>query len=112
MGASGVADLDFGAAPGSNQTSLAITGQAGISTSSRVEAWIEPADSTDHTSDEHIIMDNSGLKAVAADRVNGVGFTIYLTFSPTWQDPLLNTVASPGSGRTAWGVWKVGWVWV
>jgi hypothetical protein len=112
MGASGIADLDFGAAPGSNQTTLAITGQAAIVPGSLVEAWVHPTvDTADHTIDEQIIMDNSGLKAVAADIVNGVGFTIYLTFTPIMQDPTYPIIEGPGVGRTTYGVYKVAWVW-
>ena len=36
----GTATLDFGAHPGSNEASVAVTGQTSILTTSKAEAWI------------------------------------------------------------------------
>lgn len=74
MGATGTAILDFGAFPGGNDTSVAVTGQTGIVAGSLVEAWIRPVDTADHTADEHMV---EGLRVFAATIVAGTGFTIY-----------------------------------
>lgn len=129
MGASGVAEIDFGAFPGGTHATVDITGQSGIGTGSRVEAWIEPAATTDHSSDEHLLAVALGLTAVAADRVAGVGFTIHGLYNPPINEPLtaptpskFRSVAGTVYGYTApseggyskrlYGKFKVGWVWV
>jgi len=53
---------------------VVITGQAGILSGSIVEAWIQLADSADHTADEHFMEE---IAIAAGDIVAGVGFTIY-----------------------------------
>lgn len=92
MGATGTADLDFGAFPGVSDASLAVTGQAGIVAGSLVEAWIRPVDTADHTADEHKI---EQLDVIAGDIVAGTGFTI------------------TGVARNfpLYGIYKVAWVW-
>lgn len=74
MGAQGIATLDFGAFPGASDTSVAVTGQAGISSGSLVEAWIRPSATTDHSADEHLV---ETLEVFAGNVVAGTGFTIY-----------------------------------
>lgn len=91
--ASGVADLDFGAFPGTDKATLVITGQAGIVAGSLVEAWIRPVDTADHTIDEHIV---EYLEVLAADIVAGTGFTIH----------------GYGPEGDLYGVYKVAWAWV
>lgn len=50
----GVVELDFGAFPGSNEASVAVTGQTGITGLSSAEAWIMADDTTaDHTASDH-----------------------------------------------------------
>lgn len=71
--ATGTAILDFGALPGSSDTSLAIS-QGTIGAGSKVEAWVFPADTADHNIDEHLV---DPPRVVAARVVAGVGFTIY-----------------------------------
>lgn len=95
MGASGTTTLDFGAAPGSTDTSVIVTGQSSIVSGSRVEAWLEvPAGGTaDHTSDEHWV---ENLNVFAGNIAVGVGFTIY---------------AKCNLGLTQ-GQFQVAWVWL
>ena len=50
----GVATIDFGAYPGSNEAQIAVTGQASISATSKVEAYVMGDDTTsDHTASDH-----------------------------------------------------------
>ena len=46
--------LDFGAAPGSSEASIAVVGQAAIAAGAKVHAYIMGTDtSADHTADDH-----------------------------------------------------------
>jgi hypothetical protein len=74
MPGTGTATLDFGAFPGASHATVAVTGQGSIVAGSLVEAWIRPAATADHSSDEHML---EPLKVFAADIVAGVGFTIH-----------------------------------
>ena len=93
--ATGNATLEFGAFPGSSDTSVAVTGQTGITTSSFVEAWLVPTATADHSADEHVV---ETIKVIAGNIVNGTGFTIYG----------VNT----GNNSRIYGTWSVSWVWV
>ena len=55
MGAAVPFIIDFGAFPGASDASVTVTGLTGIATTSRVEAYIEPAPSADHSADEHMV---------------------------------------------------------
>jgi len=71
---SGIAVLDFGAFPGNDVATLAITGQSRIQSTSLVEAWVWPGSGTaDHSPDEHLLAD---LRVTVSDLVAGTGFTI------------------------------------
>jgi len=95
MSASGSTTVDFGAFPGDDMASVAVTGQTAILSGSLVEAWILPAATTDHTSDEHVV---ESIEIFAGNIVAGTGFTIY--------------GRNGGSGDTQiYGKWNVGWVW-
>lgn len=126
MGATGTALLDFGAFPGASDASIAITGQAGILSNSFVEAWLLPADTADHTADEHLV---ETLRVVAGSIVAGTGFTIYggntsqlneaLQFPGVDRFRALGTAAQGGlapsvggQGTRIYGKWNVAWVWV
>lgn len=74
MSATGTTTINFGAFPGATDTSKVITGQAGITAGSLVEAWIFPAATAEHTSDEHWV---EKIQVTAGNVVAGVGFTIY-----------------------------------
>lgn len=98
MGAQGTATLDFGAHPGSDMASVAVTGQTGIVSGSLVEAWIRPVVSADHSADEHMVED---LYVTARDIVAGTGFTIF-GFPRT---------APGGKAAKLIGQWTIAWVW-
>lgn len=127
MGAQGTVTLDFGAFPGASDASVTVTGQAGIVAGSLVEAWIFPANTADHSVDEHIL---ETIKVVAHSIVAGTGFTITGINTSEVNEPL-GTVgggrpgavtlgamsgSSPvpsvgGMGTRIYGQWNVGWVW-
>jgi hypothetical protein len=72
----GTAVLNFGAAPGTNTATVAVTGQTGIVSGSAAEAWFMGVDSTaDHNAYEHTIMPLAVALPVTAI-TPGVGFTI------------------------------------
>lgn len=98
MGAQGTATLDFGAFPGSPDAVVAVTGQSGILNTSLVEAWVQPASTTDHSVAEHYL-DPPAVKA--GEIVAGTGFNIR-GFSGYVDAAGLNV---------QYGKWNVAWVW-
>ena len=75
MGATGTAILDFGSTPGTNQVSVAVTGQTGIGGSSYAEALLSPVATATHNLEEIKLM-TIKLGVLAHTISNGVGFTI------------------------------------
>lgn len=75
MGAQGSTTINFGAAPGANEASVAVTGQATILAGSQVEAWIMAVALGDHTANDHEYV---ALLAefTCGSVVAGTGFTI------------------------------------
>ena len=73
----GTATIDFGAVPGSNEASVAVTGQTGISGTSKAEAYVMADDTTsDHTAADHRYF--SALVGLTCGTPSaGTGFTIY-----------------------------------
>jgi hypothetical protein len=125
MGAQGTATIDFGAFPGGSDASVTVTGQAGITGTSLVEAWLFPAATADHTADEHVV---ESIKVVAGNISAGTGFTIYAVNTSTLNEPLetpgvsrFRSVAGTvygdtdpsvgGIGTRIYGTWSIGWVW-
>ena len=96
--ATGTATIDFGAFPGKADTSLAITGQGSIASGSLVEAWLRPADTADHTADEHMV---EAIHVFAADIVAGTGFTIHG-----------RSTSGFGQSTRLYGTFSVAWAWV
>lgn len=124
-GTTGTAILDFGAFPGVSDTSVVVTGQAGIVAGSIVQAWLRPAATADHTSDEHLI---ETLRIEAGNIVAGTGFTIYGLNSSQINEPLerggiahfrvnlapvhgYNAPMIGGRGTRLYGAWSVQWRW-
>lgn len=129
MSGFGTATLDFGAFPGGSDASVEVTGQASISSTSLVEAWIFPAATADHSADEHLL---ETLKVMAGNIVAGTGFTIYGVNTSQQNEPLEPGGAGRaatavvgaqgvhgwgglggrgGQGTRIYGTWNVGWVW-
>jgi hypothetical protein len=100
-GGQGTALLDFGSFPGVSDASLVVTGQAGILAASVVQAWILPANTVDHSADEHLA---ETLDIFAGNIVPGVGFTIYGFNEGQLTD-------STGKGTRIYGKWNVAWKW-
>lgn len=73
----GTAILNFGAAPGNQDASVAVAGQTGlVAATSAVEAWLMADTTADHGPDEHIVA-ASVMKTRAGSLVDGTGFTIF-----------------------------------
>lgn len=75
--ATGTATIDFGAFPGSNEASIAVTGQTSILSTSKCEAFVMSDDTTsDHTAADHrYFAAFAGLSC--GTPTAGTGFTIY-----------------------------------
>lgn len=73
----GTATIDFGSFPGSNEASVAVTGQTSILGTSKAEAFVMGDDTTaDHTASDHRYF--SALAGLSCGTPTaGVGFTIY-----------------------------------
>ena len=92
--ATGIATIDFGSFPGSNVATLTITGQTGISSTSKAEAFFMSGDTTaDHTSNDHL------YAALLVSLVCGV---------PTPGDGFVITALC---AEYMQGTFKIRWVW-
>jgi len=114
MGASGTATLDFGAFPGQSIASLVISAP-GIALTSLIEAWILPAQTTDHSADEHQV-ETLTVKADQTSVVANTSFTINLSNTSQLNEPSVSNgaqgVTQGGLGTRIFGKWNIGWVWV
>ena len=116
MGAQGTTTVDFGAFPGTDRATVAVTGQTLIVAGSLVEAWLMPVATADHSADEHIM--ESPL-VVAGNIVAATGFTIYSTGKPPPQivSDNINSGLGPNveavnaNKNNPYGLWTVAWVW-
>ena len=90
--ATGTATLDFGATS-AVAANVTVTGQAGIVSGSRVEAFVRLVATADHSADEARI---ENLKITAGNIVAATGFTIY----------------GQCTRGTAVGAFSIDWVWV
>jgi hypothetical protein len=73
----GTATINFGADPGSNEASVAVTGQTGILSNSKVEAFVMADDTTsDHTANDHRYLPQF-VSFTCSNPTAGIGFTIY-----------------------------------
>lgn len=73
----GTATIDFGAFPGSNEASVAVTGQTSITATSKAEAFVMGDDTSGtHTANDHRYF--SALVGLTCGTPSaGTGFTIY-----------------------------------
>lgn len=93
--AQGTATINFGATP-TDEASIAVTGQATISATSLVEAWIMGDVSTaDNNAADHEALAYAAAMPVVTSRVAGTGFTIWVRLLAGW----------------AKGTYKVQWAW-
>ena len=90
----GNSTLDFGAYPGSNEASIAVTGQTSILSTSRVSLYILADDTTsDHSANDHKYLQLFCVLS-AGTPTTATGFTIYARSLEKLQ-----------------GTWKVRWMW-
>ena len=90
----GSAVIDFGAHPGANEASIAVTGQTSIGAGSSVEAFVMATDtSSSHTASDHRYF-NALVGLACGAPTAGVGFTIYAN-----------------STQKLHGTFAVRWVW-
>lgn len=89
----GSTTIDFGAWPGSDSASVAVTGQSGILSGATVRAWLRLEATAEHSVDEHIM---APLRISAGAIVAGTGFTIYAVFD---------------APVATYGEWSVQWEW-
>lgn len=132
--ATGEVEIDFGAFPGKSDASVTVTGQTNILATSRIEAFVMPDATTDHTADEHMVetisvfADRSSIVvgtsfAIKAfntsqlneppERLRGIGPTS-VSNNPTLAGQLqaaqgLQTPTTGGKGTRLYGKWKIGW---
>lgn len=109
----GTVELDFGAFPGVGHAKIAVTGQAAIASGSIVGAWLFPADTTDHKSDEHIV-EPIKITVPKSEIIAGTGFTIhgYYTGPPESARPIQAYRGVGERDPAAWGKFLVAWAWV
>jgi hypothetical protein len=73
----GTATIDFGSHPGTNEASVAVTGQGSISGTSKAEAWVMGEDtSSNHTAEDHKYLPQFA-SFTCGTPVAATGFTIY-----------------------------------
>jgi len=90
----GTATINFGAFPGANEASVAVTGQASIGATSKVEAWVMGDDtSSNHTASDHRYFGQFANLTCGTPTAT-TGFTIYAR-----------------SSEKLTGEWSVRWVW-
>lgn len=114
MGASGTVIVDFGAFPGASDATVTVSAP-GIAASSLVEAWVLPAQTADHSPDEHSV---ETLRVVAdqSSIVPGTSFVIRVSNDNNLVDVYNLASGSQGifpggSGTRIYGKWNLGWVW-
>lgn len=110
----GTTTINFGAFPGTSDTSVTVTGQTDIVAGSFVEAWVRPEATADHTADEHLV---ETLKVVAGNISPGVGFTIYGLNTSQLNEPVDENQAvqrptTGGIGTLIYGTWAVSYAWI
>lgn len=107
MAGNGTTTINFGAFPGSVEASADVTGQTGLVATSRLDAWVMPIATADHSADEHLIEE---LRVRAVFKVNGT-----LTVIGMIEREVIDRVSINGQGpqrRRLHGAYSVGWVWV
>lgn len=71
----GATEIDFGAWPGSNEATVVVTGQTGISATTPVEAWLMAEATVDHTLQDATYA--ARFISVTAGAPSGTSFTVY-----------------------------------
>ena len=103
--ASGTATINFGAFPGTPEVELDVSGQTGLVATSRIEAWVLPIATADHSADEH---KSESLEVKAFYKVDGT-FTIR-----GWDNsppPMKRQQNKISRRHILYGQFSVGWAW-
>ncbi len=90
----GTSTIDFGSFPGTNEASVAVTGQTLIDATSKVEAYFMRETSSDHTVGDHTYAPLF-ITLTCGNIVDATSFTIYGRSLQKMQ-----------------GTWTVRWIWV
>jgi hypothetical protein len=93
MANTGTATIDFGGWPGSNQATVAVTGQTAILAGSQAEAYMMADTTTYHNAGDHAFA-SANMGITCGTVVAGTGFTI-TAFSKDYMQ----------------GTYTVHWVW-
>lgn len=102
---SGTATVNFGAWPGSPLATVDVTGQAGLVATSRIESWVLPIDTADHSADEHQMAE----LATRSFFVSSGTFRIEVWVPATGHRLLDNK--RQFSPEKDYGQYSIGWAW-
>jgi hypothetical protein len=80
----GTTTVDFGAFPGSRDTTRVVTGLGAITGGSIVNAWLYPVATADHSADEHVV---EKIAISVSDIVAATGFTIRAVHTNEIHEP-------------------------
>lgn len=109
MGANGSTAVNFGAFPGKGEAEVDVTGQSGYVASSRVEAWVLPIATADHTIDDHVI---ENIGADARYKVDGTFTVRAFSMNPPQTRPVTKERQFNTAQRALlYGQFTLGWAW-
>ena len=108
MGSQGSTTVNFGTFPGGTDTTVAVTGQAGIAGGSLVEVWVPAVATADHSADEHWL---DPPYVTAGNIQAGTGFTIYAKAPDVWSGYSTVQPTPPDATNRMYGQYTVFWVW-
>ena len=111
MGANGTTTLNFGAFPGSPEASDDVSGQSGLVAASRLDAWVMPITTADHSADEHLV---EALDVKAVYKLDGTLTVkgVVVTFPALRGNDLSGSSRSGSTAHRLFGQFSVGWVWI
>ncbi len=102
--ASGTTTLDFGAWPGTSRAETSVSGQTGLVSTTRIEAYVQPIATADHSADEHRSADLRVMGYYSADgtlKIEG-----YNDSPQSIKDNNSNY-----RKQRLYGLYTVGWAW-
>lgn len=111
MGASGVANADFGAFPGQASVTVDVTGQAGLVAASEVEAWVIPVATAEHTADEHLVEAIDVAAAYLADGQMRITASVRVDFPQAKTINAIKPADEQVQRHRLYGNWSLGWAW-
>lgn len=110
MSADGVATVNFGAFPGAGEATVDVTAQSGFVVGSRLEAWLIPISTADHSIDEHMMEECDVRAFYLADG------SFRIRVSPRIVSQLkaisIDGYIGQAQKNLMYGQYSVGWVWI